>query len=83
MVRVVFGTGLPREGTTTVPAVTLGEAIDQLEQAEPWLTDRSSRWFVNGVDADQLEGPKTPVGEEDTVLVWHPSQAADEARSDG
>lgn len=63
--RIVFGSDLAREGRSNVEARTLGEALDQIED----LAERELRVFVDGVDADRLEGEKTPVGDEDTVLV--------------
>lgn len=67
MVRVVFGTDLGRDGSVEVEARTLGEALDALTGLERDLEEL--RVFVDGVDAEQLEGPSTPVGDEDTVLV--------------
>lgn len=70
MVRVVFGTGLPTQGELKLGAVvTLGEAIERLEDEIGWLAEAEVRYFVDGVDAARLEGAKTPVGDEDTVLV--------------
>lgn len=69
MVRFLFGTGLPRKGEREVRARTLGEALDELRELEPWLEEADLRFFVGGVDAERLEGAATPVGDEDTVLV--------------
>lgn len=64
MVSVVFGSGHDREGSVEVEARTLGEALERLD-----VTDEELRVFVDGVDARRLEGPQTPVGDEDIVLV--------------
>lgn len=66
MVRVTFGTGLDRDGQVEVDARTLSETLDKLEGLE-WTDDLQV--FVGGVDAAKLEGPDTPVGAEDRVLL--------------
>lgn len=66
MVRIVFGEGLEQDGDLELPARTLGEALSQVDRLEGY---DDLRVFVDGVEADQLEGNDTPVGDEDTVLV--------------
>lgn len=69
MVRVVLGTDLPADGTLEVPAVTLGEALSAAREQRAELDGLELTAYVGGVDADRLEGPDTPVGDEDTVLL--------------
>jgi uncharacterized damage-inducible protein DinB len=64
MVRIVFGSELGAD-PTDVEARTLGEALDEFGDLE----DDELRVFVDGVDAQRLEGDLTPVGDEDTILV--------------
>ena len=64
VVRVIYGSDLDAEGSTEVSALTLGEALEGLD-----LDLGEVRVFVDGVDAARLEGPATPVGDEDTLLV--------------
>lgn len=66
MVRIVFGEGLDQDGEVEVQARTLGEALDQLDG---FARNGELRVFVDGVDADRLEGHRTPVGDEDTILL--------------
>lgn len=66
MVRVVFGSGLEGSGETEVEARTLGEVLEALDGVA-WTDEL--RIFVGGVDARKLEGPDTPVGDEDRVLL--------------
>lgn len=65
VVRIVFGSDLDREGDVEVEARTLGEALDQLDGTD----GEDLRVFVDGVDADRLEGSNTPVGDEDRILL--------------
>lgn len=57
------------EGSLEVPAVTLGEALENARSRLEWLEESDPRVFVDGVEASRLEGLQTPVGEEDTVLL--------------
>lgn len=69
VVRIVFGGGLPEQGLREVDAVTLGEALTKVEEDHPWARDGETRVFVGGVDASRLEGDRTPVGAEDTIVL--------------
>ncbi len=69
MVRIVLGNGLDEPGTVEVDAVTLGEALEKIQERVPWLEQADPRVFIDGVDAERLEGAKTPVGDEDTILL--------------
>lgn len=69
VVRILLGGGLPEQGLIEVDAVTLGEALFEVEKDRPWAREEGIRVFVDGVDASRLEGQKTPVGDEDTILL--------------
>lgn len=73
MVRIIFGRGTDRKRAEAIDleARTLGEALEQLEERrlKPAEDEPELRIFVDGVDANRLEGTKTPVGDEDTVLL--------------
>ncbi len=69
MVHVVLGRGLPEKGKLEVPALTLGQLIERLGKKRAWVHDQALVFYVNGQSASSMEGPATPVDEEDTVLV--------------
>lgn len=69
VVRIVLGGGLPEQGLIEVDALTLGQALVKVGKERPWVRDEGVRVFVDGVDADRLEGPDTPVGGEDTLVL--------------
>lgn len=69
LARVLFGIDLPPSDERRVHALTLGELVDRVVEAEPSLATLELRWFVNGRDARTLEGRDTGVGDEDVVLV--------------
>ncbi len=69
MVRVVLGRGLPEQGELELAALTLGRLIERLAEEVAWVQGQALAFYVNGQSAESLEGPSTPVDEEDTVLV--------------
>lgn len=69
MVHVVLGRGLPEQGELEVPALTLGQLIERLAEEVAWVHSQALAFYVNGQSASSLEGAKTPVDEEDSVLV--------------
>ncbi|MDX1611096.1 MAG: MoaD/ThiS family protein [Candidatus Thermoplasmatota archaeon] len=69
MARVLFAPDLPATGPRTVRVLTLGDLLDALTAAEPWLEEITVTCYVNQQDASLLEGRDTPVDEEDTVLL--------------
>lgn len=67
--RIILGRELPVHGERRLRGVTLGAVLEELVEREPKLAGLAVTAYVNGRLADHLEGPDTPVGDEDTVLL--------------